>query len=178
MRFSQCKSRSELGFTFAEVVVAIVIAVIFGAAAFATNNRLLIALKDQKEETAATMMLQERMEKFRSFAYSSTADPTYVSTNLVQNATTSEGPLGSLTEYVTVSGYLATSGYTPAPSSDYNQWSRDSSHPTGQTLHSISTLATNYDLLKVDVVITWTGSNSRTHTRELTTIVGKGNIGQ
>ena len=172
------KSRHCQGFTFVEVVVAILIAVIFGAAAFATNSRLLIALKDQKEATAATMMLQERMEKIRSFSYSNVAAKDYVKTNVVQNATTSEGPLGNLTEYVTISGYTATSGYTPVPASDYNQGLRNSAHSNGQELNHNDNLATNYDLLKVDLVITWTGANSRTHTRELASIFGKGNIGQ
>jgi Tfp pilus assembly protein PilE len=168
------------GFTFTEVCVAIVIAVLFGAAAFATNNRLLIALKDQKEETAATMMLQERMEKFRSFSYSNVADKNYVLTNILNHsqATTSEAALGNLTEYVTISGYTATSGYTPVPASDYNQWQRNSNHQDGQELNNDTSLATNYDLLKVDIVVTWTGSNGRTHTRELASIFGKGNIGQ
>ena len=182
MQLSTASSRSVQAFTFVEVSVAIVIAVIFGAAAFATNNRLLIGLKDQKEQTAATMMLQERMEKFRSFSYSSVGDPTYVSTNILGSATTSEGTLGNLNEYVTVTGYLASSGYTLS-AADYNRWERDSGHPTGQLLYPTSgtpnsTLATNYDLLKVDLVVTWTGSNGRTHTRELAAIFGKGNIGQ
>jgi type II secretory pathway pseudopilin PulG len=178
MRLLQPESQCGQAFTFAEVVVAILIAVIFGAAAFATNNRLLIALKDQKEETAATMMLQERMEKVRSFSYSNVASKDYIKTNIVQSPTTSEGPLGNLTEYVTVSGYTATSGYTPVPASDYNQWLRNSTHSNGQELNHNDYLATNYDLLKVDLVITWTGANSRTHTRELASIFGKGNIGQ
>ena len=166
-------------FTFVEVVVSITIAVIFGAAAFATNNRLLVALKDQKEQTAATMMLQERMEKFRSFSYTNVGTKDYVKNNLVNHAyaTTSEAALGNMTEYITVSGYLATSGYT-ASASDYSQWKRDSAHQDGQELHGTDHLNTNYDLLKVDIVVTWTGANGRTHTRELAAIFGKGNIGQ
>ena len=44
-------------------MVAIAVCVIFGGAAFATNQRLLLALKAQRETTAATMMLQERHGK-------------------------------------------------------------------------------------------------------------------
>ena len=178
MLLSHCYSRNQRGFTLAEVMVSISIAVLFGAAAFATNNRLLVALKDQKQQTAATMMLQERMEKFRAIGYSNVADPTYISTNVLGTTTTSEAALGGLNEYVTVSGYTATSGYTAVPASDYNQWQRNSTYPTGNSIHTTSSLATNYDLIKVDIVITWTGSNGRTHTRELASIFGKGNISQ
>ena len=109
MQLSTAKGQKSGGFSFAELCVAIVVCVIFGAAAFTTNQRLLIALKNQKETTAATMMLQERLEKMRSFSYSNVADKDYVKTNIVQSATTSEAPLGNLTEYITVSGYLTTS---------------------------------------------------------------------
>ena len=178
MSLSTLKFRQSDGFTFVEVCVAVVIAVIFAGAAFATNNRLLIALKDQKEATAATMMLQERMETFRSFTYSNVANKDYVNTTIVQVPTNSEAPLGNLTEYVTISGNTPTSGYTPVPSSDYNQWLRNSSHPNGQELNHNSNLATNYDLLKVDIVITWQAANGRIRTRELVSIFGKGNAGQ
>src|SRR6266567_3141333 len=59
----------ERGFTLAEVMIASAVCVLFGLAAFTTNERLLVALKTQKETTAANMMLQERMETFRSFSY-------------------------------------------------------------------------------------------------------------
>src|SRR4029077_20831986 len=100
----------ENAFTFAEVVVAMVVAVLFAAAAFATNQRLLLALKNQKETTAAAMMLQERMESFRGFSYTNLADPTYVSTNVVQNAPTSEAPLSNLSETITISSYMDNNG--------------------------------------------------------------------
>ena len=176
MQLSTAKHLKTNGFSFAEVCVAIVVCVLFGAAAFTTNQRLLIALRAQKETTAASMMLQERMEKFRSFSYSNAADKTYVLTNVVQNSTTSEAPLGNLSETITVTGYTAASGYTPA-SGDYNQWVRNAAHPTGQEQHHNDNLAANYDLIQVDVSITWTSAGGRGRTRDLSAIFGKGNIG-
>jgi type II secretory pathway pseudopilin PulG len=178
MRLRQTNHQKTSGFSFAEVCVAIVVCVIFGAAAFGTNQRLLIVLKDQKEETAATMMLQERMEEFRSFSYSNVANKDYVKNNILKSPTTSEAALGNLTEYVTVSGYTPTSGYTPNPATDYNQWVRNPQHTDGQEMDHNDNLATNYDLLKVDVVVSWTAANGRVRTRELAEIFGKGNIGQ
>src|ERR1700740_3369143 len=84
------------GFTLAEVLVAIGVVALFGLAAFATDERLLIALKSQKETTAATMMLQERMEAVRSLMYSGVAsnvasgstNPPSTMPDVVGNATT------------------------------------------------------------------------------------------
>ena len=169
----------QKGFTLAEVLIASAVCVLFGMAAFATNGRLLVALKTQKETTAANMMLQERMETFRAFSYSNVADPTYVNTNVVQTATTSEAPLGNLTEQITVAGYLTPAGNAGYPSdgSTPNRWTRSSTYPTGHQILSNATLATDYNLLQVDVLLTWTSANSRTRTRDLRAIFGKGNIG-
>ena len=70
-------------FTFAEVCIAMVICLLFGAAAFATNQRLLYSIKSQRESTAAAMLLQERMETFRGVAYSDIADKDYVKNSIL-----------------------------------------------------------------------------------------------
>jgi type II secretory pathway pseudopilin PulG len=166
--------------TLAEVLVAMAVAVIFGVAAFATNERLLLALKNQKETTAASMMLQERMEKFRGFSYSNIANATYVSTNVVQVKTTSEAPLGNVSETVTVSGYMNTGGGIgnyPSDGTHANQWVRNSSYPSGNQSDTNTSLATDNDMLKVDILLTWTSANGRTRTRDLAAVFGKGNIG-
>jgi Tfp pilus assembly protein PilE len=177
MPLSTGKHQKINGFSFAEVCVAVVVCALFGAAAFATNQHLLMGLKNQRETTAATMMLQERMEKFRGFSYSNVADSTYVSTNVVQTTTTSEAPLGSLNETITVSGYLDTSGNL-GDGFAKNSWLRNSTHPTGNQTSTNATLATSFDLLKVDITLTWTSADGRSRTRELAAIFGKGNIGQ
>jgi hypothetical protein len=180
-------------FTLAEVLVAIGVATLFGLAAFATNERLLIALKAQKESTAAGMMLQERMESFRALAYSDAsssqpgsspcaspcASPVLTGANIVQTPTVSEAGLGTvnnLTEKVTVSGYLLAPSGTA--STHTNQWVRNSSNPTGNQLDTNTSLATNYDLIKVDISLNWTGTDGRSRTRDLSAVFGKGNIGQ
>ena len=125
MSFSFHLSSRKAGFTLAEVLIAVVVTVIFGVSVFATNARLMIALKTQRETTAASMMLQERMEALRSLSYtglSSTASspsaspspspPTYTA-DVVADSTVSEAQLGgginaTLTETITVSGYMDT----------------------------------------------------------------------
>jgi hypothetical protein len=36
----------------------------------------------------------------------------------------------------------------------------------------------NYDLLRVDILLTWTGANGRQRSRQSSEIFGHGNIGQ
>ena len=174
------KRTDSQAFTLAEVLVAVAVVFIFGDAAFATNERLLITLKNQKETTAASMMLQERMEKFRGFSYSNIADKTYVNTNVLQVKTTSEAALGNLSETITVSGYMNTGGGIgnyPSDGTHANQWARNSSYPSGNQTDTNTSLATDNDLLKVDILLTWTSANGRTRTRDLASVFGKGNIG-
>jgi type II secretory pathway pseudopilin PulG len=199
MRLHTAKRQKIKGFSLAEVAVAMVISVVFGAAAFTTNQRLLVALKNQKETTAATMMLQERMEEFRSLSYSNVANKTYVHDNVLTfnpaaspaptptpppggiYTTFSEAPLANLKETVTVSGYLTSSGGAGYPSdgSHVNQWIRDmtgNGQPSEQDHND--NLASLYDLLKVDIVLTWSSTDGQRRTREAAGIFGKGNIGQ
>ena len=185
------KGDARRGFTLAEVLVAIAVAVLFGTAAFATNERLLLTLRAQRESTAATMMLQERMEAFRSLTYGQVATNTVSATpspspasaaDVVYNPTVSESVLGGITgtlqETITVSGYMDSSGNNPPTTAAQNQWIRSSANPTGSLQSpSSTTLATNYDLLKVDIQISWTGANGRTRNREMESVFGKGNIG-
>ena len=192
------------GFTLAEVLIAVSVVALFGLASFATNERLLVGLKSQQQATAATMMLQERMEAFRSLAYSgidgsgnavglvssvsSGNTPPTNAADVIANATTSEAQLGgisgSLTETITISGYMDGSGNVPPTTAGSNTWVRNSSHTSGSLTASGSlvtcasgTCTPSYDLLKVDIQISWTGANGITHNREATAIIGKGNKG-
>ena len=167
-------------FSLVEVCVAIAVCALFGAAAFATNQRLLYSLASQRETAAATMMLQERMETFRGLSYSNVGDKTFVKNNLVSNATNSEAALPNLTETITISGYLTTAGTEgnyPTDGTHANQWIRDSSHTTGQEQDHSDTLATDNNLLKVNILLSWKSKDGRTRTRSLSSVFGKGNIG-
>lgn len=195
------------GFTLAEVLIAMVVCVIFAVAAYATNERLLLSLKAQRETAAASMMLQERMEKFRARAYSEITNKDFVNNNILtfnpaaspsptpafppahgksqaKYSTWSEGPLNNVYERVTVSGYQQAVSPNPAPSTtpsdNYSQWTRDTSSSGDGNPHQGNhddNLSTQFDLVKVDISITWTSANGRSRTRDLSAIFGKGNIG-
>src|SRR5579864_2402438 len=130
MRLCSYKKQTVEGFTLAEVLIAICVCVIFAVATYATNERLSIALKSQKETTAATTVLQWRMEQFRATPFSCIngnsaicVPPSGTAADYVKNyilgvrtATDANGntvdpfaPLGSITEQFTINQY-------PAPS--------------------------------------------------------------
>ncbi len=158
------------GFTFSELCFTIVIAALFGAAAFATNSRLLYALRAQKESTAATMVMQQRMEALRACSFTQVATKDYIANNIFSSATGSEGPLGNLNEQVSVGVYGDT---TVAPI----MLLRNSAHLSSPQVLSNNTGLTSYNLLQVDLVLQWRSENGRTRSRQLSAIFGKGNIG-
>ncbi len=193
----------EHGFTLVEVLLAIVVCVIFGTAAFATNSQLLAALKTQKETTAATMLLQRRMEDLRASAWRDVATASFLKTAIVANppptnpnltaeqvagyvaaTQNSEAPLGNLTERITVSVYPPDNA---APSAVVQ---RDSANPGGKILSWISnnpaeTSDTVYSyltnkpasLLRVDILLSWKGTGARVdrRSRQISSIFGIGN---
>lgn len=160
---------SLAGFSLPELCVAIAVAALFGLAVFATNSRLLIALKSQKESAAATMVLQQRMESLRACSFTQVATKDYLKNNIFSTPTGSEGPLGSLNEQVAVGVYGNTT-VTPVI------LQRNLQNPTPAELSTNDNLA-NYNLLEVDLLLQWVGANGQTRTRQLSAIFGKGNIG-
>ena len=178
MLLSTTKKFETRGFTLAEVVVALGICVIFAIAAFASNQRLLVTLKNQKETTAATMALQWRMEGFRATAFSNIANHDYVKNNILTARTATDAsdntidpfaPLGEVTERITI-GVYPPDGSTPTVMS----W--DANHPGGQDISTNTNLG-NATLLEVDILETWTSADGRSRSRQMSTIVGIGNIG-
>lgn len=201
-RFS--RNAPSTGFTLIEVLVALVICVVFGAATFATNSQLLIKLKAQKETTAATMLLQRRMEQLRASAWSDLATASYLKDTILADPTpgnlttqqqidayiatlkNAEAPLGSLAERITVSVYPPDAG--PSGVAE-----RNSASPTGQIISNISgnpaetpttvysyltSAPKNATLVRVDILLTWDGAGSRgaRRGRQLSSVFGIGNI--
>ena len=132
------------------------------------------------------------MEALRGISYTHAAsnaaatgstDPsTMDAADILQTLTTSEAQLGSsLTETVTISGYMTAStggtGY-PSDGSTPNQWTRSGGSTTVTLAQSNSTIATTYDLIQVDIRLSWTSANGRTRNRELSSVFGKGNLSQ
>ncbi len=169
--FAAIRNLASGGFTFTELCVTIVVAVLFGAGAFATNSRLLYALRTQKESTAATMVLQQRMESLRALSFTNVATKDYLKNNIFNAATGSEGPLKNLNEQVSV-GVYGNTAVAPI------MLLRNAQHQTSPQELSNNDTLTNYNLLQVDLLLQWTSENGRLRTRQLSAVFGKGNIAQ
>jgi hypothetical protein len=165
----------DSGFTFAEVLVTVAICLFFGLAAFATNERLLSTLRSQKETTAAIMALQERKETLRGMPFTDIATPDSVR-DVISHATGSEAALGNLVEQVTVSVDPTDAAYT-SPTPTPTVIVRDLQHNSLQKVSANANLP-SYNLLRVDILLTWTGANGRQRSRQSSEIFGHGNIGQ
>ena len=141
-------NNTSRGFSLAESCLAMAVAAVFGLAAFATNQRLLVALKSQTETVAATMALQWRMETFRKMALGDIASAgtgsDYVKTNILTLRNPKDGngnpildvagnrvdpfaPLGTLTEIFIITPILG-DGSMGTPT--ILEW--DKNHPNGQ----------------------------------------------
>ena len=190
---SSTRRRSLPGFTLAEVALAMAVVALFGLATFATNQRLLLALKSQKETTAASLAMQWRMEMFRASPFSDVANKDWVKTNILTlrnpvdgsgtpihdqygNAIDPFAPLGSITEQLTIGVY-------PPDGSTNTVLSWDKLHPTGQEISVNANLLSQatsspptVTMMKVDVLETWKSGNGRQRQRQLSTIVTIGNI--
>jgi prepilin-type N-terminal cleavage/methylation domain-containing protein len=165
----------EDGFTLAEVLVTIAICLFFGLAAFETNQRLLLTLKSQKETTAAIMVLQQRKEALRALAFTEIAT-TATLKDTIKVPTGSEAPLGNLNEKVTVSLDTSDASYAN-PSPTPTVLLRNPQHTDPQIVTQNNNLS-SYDLLRVDILLTWTSANGRQRSRQSSELFGHGNIGQ
>jgi hypothetical protein len=164
------RHHSSAGFSFPELCIAVAVTLLFGAAVFLTNSRLLIALKMQKETTAAMMCLQQRMESLRACSFTQIATKDYIKSNIFSTPGGSEGPLGSLNEEVAV-GVYGNAAVAPI------LLLRTPANPTVPQELSTNDNLTNYNLLQVDLLVQWVSANGRTRTRQLSAVFGKGNIG-
>ena len=163
------------GFTLAEVLVTVAICLFFGLAAFETNQRLLLTLRSQKETTAAIMVLQQRKEALRALAFTDIAT-TATLKDTIKVPTGSEAPLGSLNEKVTVSLDTSDASYAN-PSPTPTVLLRNPQHTDPQIVTQNNNLS-SYDLLRVDILLTWTSANGRQRSRQSSELFGHGNIGQ
>ena len=171
--------------------MALVVCVVFSAAAFAANSKLLTGLKNQKETTAATMFLQRRMEELRADTWRDVATASYLKNTIIGNpinpiaTKNSEAPLGDISEVITVSVYPpdnATSAKvrrnSANPSGDIISYMSGDSAETRDTVYDYLTSSPkNASLLRVDILVSWKGAGEWVdrRSRQISAIFGIGN---
>jgi hypothetical protein len=142
---------------------------------FSTTPLLCFCFGSQKEMTAAIIVLQQRRESLRGMAFTDIATADTLK-NVIKVPTGSEAPLSNLSETVTVSVDPTDAAYA-SPSPTPTVFLRDKNNATPSKSSQNNNLP-NYDLLRVDILLTWTGSNGRLRSRQSSEIFGHGNIGQ
>ena len=168
MTFTSHPKCATSGFTLIEVVCAATLLVLFVAAIFTVNQKVLASLKAQKETLTATQTFQERIEQLRCSAFSGSNifDINWLKDNIYNADTQSIGTLvGSPVETITLSIY-------PPDGSASSQITR-----TNGTVNIDSTNASielSATLVRVDLQLTWTSSNGRSRLRRTSTVFGKG----
>jgi hypothetical protein len=190
MRTAALSNRSK-GFTLAEVALAVAVVALFGLATFATNQRLLFALKSQKETTAASLAMQWRMEMFRGSAFGNIANKDWVKTNILNLRNPVDGSgnaildqfgnpinpfqaLGSIQEQFTIGVYPPDGSTNTVLKWQNGAVTEISVNPN--LLSEVTSIPPTVTMMKVDVLETWTSANGRQRQRQLSTIVTIGNI--
>jgi hypothetical protein len=166
---SVAASRSgESAFTIAEAIVAVAVALIGMAAVMGLNAAHLRLVESARQSSSATFALQSRVEQMRLADWRKLTDVGYVKDTLLAQAPQSAASLGKMTESLTVSAYPDASACTPLIVEREQNGDRI-------TLSSGEGL-TNQCLAKVELLITWTGSNGKERTRATNTMICNGGI--
>ena len=160
------KALSAGAFTFLEVLIGMTILVWFLASLYVAGFRVTQLLEAQREVVAASQLIQERTEQFRSTSYSQLTNAAYVQASVLNTPTNSEAVLHSLVEVLTVSAY-------PPASSTPIQVTRQQDVATGNSTNSaLATVAA----VRLDYQLSWLSQRGTTRTRQISTIVANGGI--
>ena len=169
--------RSSRGFTFIDVMAALLVVGLAFAGVFAANSRALSLVKSAKQAAVASKCLQQRIEQIRNYNWTQLTDST------AMQDLYSVPPLPSV-ELPGFAEQVSISAFTPAASGS------QSAAPAGTALvvtrstaglvqlGSDSTDLTDQRLVRVSVQITWPGPGGTQRLRETSVIVGNGGIGR
>lgn len=150
-------------FALLESVIGMALVSVTLSCVFAANSHLLGLLRQGKESTFATQMIQERVDTLRGALWDQITDPAKLS-QILTPTTVSATNLRGATETITVEPLVNTT----------NVKGQCVRVPAG-TVSSSGSVLTNRQSVKVTVSVAW---NSRNHTRvrAATTVLTNGGI--
>jgi Tfp pilus assembly protein PilV len=154
------------GATLTETMVGLLLLVAFFASVFELNAVCLRYIDATKESVAALQHVQDRAEMLRNLAFKDLTNPASVQT-LMATAPNAAPFAQKATETVKISAF-------PTPSTP-NQVSQFTRTPNGSV--TTDTVATDLgtELVKVDVLVTWTMTlGGRLRTEQTTNILSNG----
>jgi hypothetical protein len=168
--FKRIGSKLSLGehqkmsaFALVESVIGMALISVMLSCVFAANTHLLGLLKQGKEGTFATQMIQERMDTVRSALWDQVTDPARLAA-VIGPATVSEGSLSGVTETITVEPLVN-------PTNLSGQCVRT---PAG-TVTSSGSVLTGEQSVRVTVTVKW-NSKHRARVRAASTVLTNGGI--
>jgi hypothetical protein len=137
-------------------------------AVFFLNMSNLRTVKSARQSNAATLCLQERAEQLRLADWRKITDPVYLRDTLLANSTKSAGPLSAISEKIIVTAF---------PDEEAAQQLVVVRNTNGSRVVLLSGdgLAAQR-LAKIDLQVSWQGTDGRTRTRATTTLMTNGGI--
>ena len=172
------QSGSAGGFTFIDVLGAVVLIAIGLTSLIAANSRSMIMLKSAKQAAVASKCLQQRIEQIRTYNWTQVTDAQAMQ-SLYSVPPLPSVELPGFAEQVTVSAFVppTTSGTAaPAPTGPVIQITRDVNGVTN--IASDNPNLTSGQEVRVDVQVSWPGSGGVTHVRETSVVVANGGVGR
>jgi hypothetical protein len=159
---------SVAAFTLVEVLVAAAVTAIGFLAVTILNTANLRFVKSARQSNAATLCLQERAEQFRLADWRKITDPVYLRDSLLATPTRSSAPLSGISEKITVAAF-------PDDTVAQKLIVQRNTDGSRVVLVSGGGLATQ-QLAKVDLQVSWIGSDGRLRSRATTTLMANGGI--
>ncbi|MDQ3623637.1 MAG: hypothetical protein M3463_14300 [Verrucomicrobiota bacterium] len=163
------------GFTLLETVLAIGLAMVAMNGIVLLNTMNLRLVKSARQSNAATLSLQERIEQLRTAPWNDLTKASYLQTTIFKvdelhplGAPRSAAPLGSSSESITLSAY-------PTADASTTLAVERLADGTTRVLSEGPSLGTQR-LARLQVRVTWRGSDSRERVRETATIVSNGGV--
>lgn len=169
--------RSSQGFTFIDVMGALLVVGLAFAGVFAANSRALSLVKSAKQAAVASKCLQQRIEQIRNYNWTQLTDAT------AMQDLYSVPPLPSV-ELPGFSEQVSISAFTPASSGAQSAAPSGSQLTITRTSGGVVTLGTDsvdlvsQPLVRVTVQISWPGPGGNPRIRETSVIVANGGIGR
>ena len=165
------------GFTFIDVMMAVLVVGLAFGGVFAANSRALSLVKSAKQAAVASKCLQQRIEQIRNYNWTQITDAAAMQ-DLYSVPPLPSIELPGFSEQCTISAFTpATSGSASNPPSGTTLTiTRDNAGVV--TLVSDNPALMSGALSRVDVRITWPGPSGTQRLRETSVIIGNGGIGR
>jgi hypothetical protein len=163
LRTPLAKTSNQGGFALAESMVAMALVSLMLSGLFAMNGRLLALLKQGKESTYASQIIQERVDGLRIGLWDEVTDATRLANTVLSGPTVTATNLPGVTETITIEPLAGTNNPITCVRS-----------PSGTVTKSGNAL-TSERTIKATVTVRWKSQN-RIRERAAVTVLANGGI--